>query len=61
MKKNTKFGHPNGQLKKQKFTHHMKIIGESKVGVELGPHLVRKIMACKSDKNHHLLLMKQHG
>jgi hypothetical protein len=42
MKKNTKFGHPNGQLKKQKFPHHMKIIGESKVGVELGPHYTQK-------------------
>jgi len=50
IKKTIKFGHPNGQLKKQKFTHHMKIIGEGKVGVELGPHLIRKIMACKSEK-----------
>jgi hypothetical protein len=39
----------------------MKIIGEGKVGVELGPHLVSKIMACKSEKNHYFLLMKQHG
>jgi hypothetical protein len=28
----------------------MKIIGEGKVGVQLGPHLIHKIMACKSEK-----------
>ncbi len=57
MKKNTKFGHPN----EQKVTHHMKIIREGKVGVELGPHLVCKIMASESEKTIIFLLMKQHG